>query len=191
MNENIEIRSFEVRVSGVDGDHIEGMLVPYGVWADIYGFRERFERGAFAEYLAAGKDVIYNYGHDRKAIMGRRSSGTLEVSDRDDGLWGRLLIPDTQLGRDMRVMIQRGDVGGHSIEFLTVSERWETIDRIEHRTILKAELPGVALTGTPAYKETSAAVRSLEQWREHQAEAEARARVERMKMRERELRLRA
>lgn len=187
--QQIEIRSFEVRIEEADDAHIEGLLVPYDVWTDVGGFREKFAPGAFTEYLSGGGDVVYNYAHDRRAMMGRRESGTLEVEERDDGVHGRLLIPDTQLGRDMRVMIGRGDIRGHSIEFWAVSDRWETLDGIEHREVTKAELPGVALTGTPAYKDTTAALRSLDHYREQRDEAERKAIRAAMRTREARLRL--
>ena len=179
----VELRSYEIRVDEIDGKYIEGRLVPYGVWTDIGPFREKFVKGAFGDYLDAGGDVIYNYGHDRTAIMGRRSSGTLVVEERGDGVYGRLEIPDTSLGRDMRVMIDRGDITGHSVEFVTHSDRWEMIDDVEHRTVLKADLPGVALTANPAYKDTTAALRSLGQWREHEDEVKRAEIARRMKMR--------
>lgn len=167
--------SIEFRAAGEGSGslgRIEGRAVPYGVWTRIGSmFEERFEPGAFTEYLAGGGDVVYNYHHQREAIMGRRSSGTLDVEERDDGVYISLDIPDTQLGRDMREMVRRGDITGHSIEFKTMEDMWEYAresgegeDALEmdRRTVMVAELPGVALTWDPAYADTSAALRSRE-----------------------------
>lgn len=163
MKKTVELRSFDTEIQG-DDTAIEGLLVPYDRYADIAGFRERFAKGAFREYLAAGGDVIYNYAHDRSAILGRRESGTLTIEERDSGLWGRVELPDTTLGRDIRVMVKRGDIRGHSIEFIPVDDGWELKDGIDHRTITRAHLPGVALVARPAYADTTAALRSRDEW---------------------------
>lgn len=154
---------------GETGPRIEGLAVPYGVWTDIGPFRERVAPGAFREYLAnPANDVVYNYGHDRNAILGRRASGTLEVRDDDQGVHVSLELPDTTQGRDLAVMIRRGDIAGHSIEFTTAADEWrQGDDGRDERTVVKGGLPGVALVGQPAYPTTTAAMRSLEAW--HQA----------------------
>lgn len=169
MKQTADRRVYEVEVravtDGEQGPRIEGLAVPYGVWTDLGPFRERVAAGAFREYLGNPEnDVVYNYGHDRNAIMGRRSSGTLQVRDDDEGVHVSLELPDTTMGRDLAVMVRRGDIRGHSIEFTTTQDEWRNEDGKDSRTVVRGGLPGVALVGNPAYSTTTAAMRSLEDW---------------------------
>jgi HK97 family phage prohead protease len=174
----IERRSFVIETPEIreaEGDRparIEGLAVPYNRWTTIGGmFREMVEPGAFRAYLAdPANDVRYNYGHHRLNIMGRRSSGTLRVEDRDDGVHVSLDVPDTQLGRDMLVLVRRGDLQGHSMEFYAVGERWDYArdgsGELDRRTITEAKLPGVALVDDGAYQDTTVALRHREAYRD-------------------------
>lgn len=164
----------EIREEG-DQRFIEGLAVPYNRWTTIGAwFREKFEPGAFRAYLTdPDSDVRYNYGHERNSLMGRRRSGTLTVWEREDGLYVRLEVPNTTLGRDMIEMIRRGDIQGHSIEFYAKQETWRYADadgnedlELDERIVTEATLPGVALVADPAYEDASAALRSRELSRE-------------------------
>jgi HK97 family phage prohead protease len=165
-----QVGQLELRNEGGYGRHIEGLAVPYGVWTDLGPFREMIAPGAFDAYLESGADVVYNYGHDRNAILGRRSSGTLGVRSDSDGVHVRLELPDTTQGRDLAVMIERGDITGHSIEFTTDVDEWESGGGQDSRTVKRGGLPGVALVGQPAYATTTAAMRSRQAW--HKTEAD-------------------
>lgn len=173
MTQQADTRTFQVQglqVRDEGGPVIEGLAVPYGVWTDWGPFRERIAAGAFTDYIESGADVVYNYGHERNQILGRRSSGTLGVRDEADGVHVRLELPDTTLGRDVAVMVARGDITGHSIEFTCDADEWRTADGRDERTVLRGGLPGVALVGHPAYASTTAALRSREAWQKAEAD---------------------
>lgn len=137
-------------------------------------FRERILPGAFDAALAGeGLDVIANYEHSNRDILGRSTSGTLRLSVDERGLMFEIDPPDTTLGRDIRHLIERGDLGannsGCSFAF-TVSEDAEEIGRaddgMDTRTIRSVSgLYDIAICTVPAYPDTSLAVRSIEQAR--------------------------
>lgn len=49
-------------------------------------FYEKFQRGAFTEWLAAGNDVRGLYEHDHSMLLGRTRSGTLKLEEDETGL---------------------------------------------------------------------------------------------------------
>ena len=80
-------------------------------------FRERILPGAFKQAVDGGQDVTCLVNHDADKLLGRTSSGTLQLRDSATGLHFNCSMPDTQLGRDTHTMIQRGDLNGCSFGF--------------------------------------------------------------------------
>ncbi len=65
-----------------------------------------------------------------------------------------------QDGRDLSVSVQRGDVSGMSFGFSVVRDEWS--EDYSQRTISELRLHEVSVvTGFPAYRQTTAAVRAL------------------------------
>ena len=152
---------------------IQGYAVKWGsLSVDLGGFRERFERGAFDKVLNRSykkADPIALFNHDASMVLGRMSSGTLEVSSDDKGLAYRIYPPDTQLGRDVLTLISRRDISGASFAFTveTKGEAWEPGDTKPTRVIREASgLFDISVVTNPAYpaSTTSVARRSLEEW---------------------------
>jgi len=137
---------------------------------DLGGFRERIAPKAFAESLKAGDDVRALIDHDPGRILGRTKAKTLSMAEDDHGLRVKIEPGDTTAGRDVLESIKRGDLDGMSFAFQTVSDRWETKDGEELRTLEKVRLIDVSVVTYPAYPDTSVAVRSREQWRKAEPE---------------------
>ena len=101
-------------------------------------------------------------------------SATLSLSEDDRGLYVEAELPETTYGRDLSVLMQRGDV--HSMSFgFTVprgGDAWsEDRSSRELRAIILHEVSVV--TGFPAYAATEGAqVRSTEEIAEPITEAE-------------------
>jgi HK97 family phage prohead protease len=133
-------------------------------------FREVILPGAFDEVLESGSlDVIANYQHNDSDILGRSSNGTLRLSADERGLAIEIDPPDTTLGRDIRTLIERGDLGtngaGCSFAFTVADGGDEWSSEGELRTIRKVSgLFDVAICTTPAYPSTEVAVRALERY---------------------------
>jgi HK97 family phage prohead protease len=72
-------------------------------------FRERIAPGAFTRALA-GRDIHGLMNHDRNLVLGRNKAGTLLLEQDKKGLRFEIDPPDTQYARDLRTLIERGDV---------------------------------------------------------------------------------
>jgi HK97 family phage prohead protease len=138
---------------------------------DLGGFREVLAPGAFDKVLSrrSKPDVVLTYNHNADLLLARTSSGTLSLASDEKGLRFSAEAPDTQLAKDLSVLIRRGDLTGASFAF-TVSpsaESWTTDERGQAiRTIREVqELYDVSIVATPAYSAASVGVRALERWK--------------------------
>lgn len=135
---------------------------------DLGGFEEVIAPGAFKDAIQ-GSDIRSLFNHDPNLVLGRVKAGTLTVAEDERGLRIENDLPDTQVGRDLLVSMQRGDVDQMSFAFRVAKggDVWEERDGTTVRTITKvAELFDVSPVTYPAYADTSVAVRSMEQWKE-------------------------
>lgn len=142
---------------------------------DLGGFIERIAPGAFRDVLAAGPDCVCLLNHEESALLGRTKSGTLTLSEDEKGLRYDCVAPDTQLGRDVLVLADRGDLCSSSFSFRVDSspgsQRWydKTGREVQQwsgdavrRTIFKiGVLHDVSVVTTPAYPDASVQARSL------------------------------
>lgn len=124
---------------------------------DLGGFVEVIKRGAFKDRTADDVRLLIN--HDPNLLLARTTSGTLELKEKPEGLHVVADIADTQAGRDLQVLIDRGDMSQMSIGFRVLEDSWdvdpEDSDRLL-RTITKVrELFDVSPVTYPAYPETS------------------------------------
>jgi len=162
---------------------VAGYAAVFGEVADIGGwFKEVVARGAFTNSLRTA-DVRAYFDHDTGRVLGRSSAGTLRLQEDDKGLRVEIDLPDTTDGRDVKTLVERGDVSGMSFRFEAVRQEWdETIDPPK-RTLLEVRLGEVSIVSEPAYEGTSIALRSLdamrkETRRQHNAAAFARRKAE-------------
>lgn len=128
---------------------------------DLGGFTEVIDRNAFAKTVTEA-DVVGLWNHDEGRLLGRVSSGTLRLSTDDRGLAYEIDLPDTADGRDVAVLLGRGDVRGSSFGFRVIRDEWHQDDQgAVTRTLLEVALIDVSPVARPAYPDTDAAVRSL------------------------------
>jgi len=171
-------RDLEVREE-LDGvgtlvGHASTFSQPYELWD---GVREVVRPGAFRRAIEDGADVFALAHHDAGQILGRRSSGTLRVSEDARGLAVEIGLPDTTLGRDLATLVGRGDLSAMSFGFAVRSERWTLEDDgSELRELLDLELYEVSAVAWPANPNTDLALRSLEQHRAERSRVEMTAR---------------
>lgn len=155
----------EIRTAASFGSLSSGKLTGYAAVfdapADLGEFIETVKPGAFRRTLI-NADVRALYDHERQAILGRTPK-TLHLREDERGLAFELDLPDTQLGRDLVVLVERGDVGGCSFGFRCAvgGDRWETRSGRMHRELVDVELHEITLTAWPAYRETEVVKRSL------------------------------
>lgn len=161
----LRILPLELRIETRDGKSVlTGLTAPFGKLSeDLGGFQEQIERGAFAGALKRS-DPVALFNHDPSNLLGRRSAGTLRLAETDDGLRYEVDLPDTNVGTQVRVGVQRGDIQGNSFAFRIKKDQWEErSDGTWLRTVMEVEeLYDVGPVVYPAYPDTSVAMRSLE-----------------------------
>lgn len=129
---------------------------------DLGGFREKIDPGAFAKSILED-DVRALWNHNADMVLGRNKSGTLKLTEDERGLAIEIDPPDTQLGRDVMCLMQRGDVTQMSFGFTVPDggERWEMIGGVAIRTLTAVNLFDVSPVTYPAYEGTDVAARSV------------------------------
>jgi HK97 family phage prohead protease len=160
--DNLEIRSKDMG-NGTEKPVISGYAAVYNSESDLlYGFfREVIRPGAFDNSLK--NDIRALWNHNTAYVLGRSTSGTLDIRSDAKGLYFEVDPPDTQWANDLCTSIQRGDINQMSFGFETVSDNWQSLeDGTEMRELLEVNLHEVSVVTFPAYQATSAGMRALE-----------------------------
>lgn len=171
----IPFKEVTTRSDGNGSPILEGYFVRYDDVYDVApGATESIARGAFTESIHGDVRALYNHNSD--IVLGRVSAGTLELEDRDLGLWGRIKInPKDSQAMDAYERIARKDIQGCSFGFNVEKESTEVRDDGSvHWTIEKVNpLFEVSPCVFPAYQSTSieARKRDLDEIKKRQAEA--------------------
>jgi HK97 family phage prohead protease len=123
----------------------------------VGSFLETIRPGAFKSAL--GNDILALADHDPTRLLARTKSGTLRLFEDSKGLGFDLDVPDTQIGRDLLALAERGDLGGMSFGFTIPKngDAWQGNKR-ELRTVDLREISIVQ--SWPAYPQTTVAARS-------------------------------
>lgn len=157
----------EVRASG---RRLVGYAATFGAEAQIGRVRESIAPGAFAGSLSG--DVLALLDHDPGKVLGRTRSGSLRLSEDSRGLAFDLDLPDTQAGRDVLALAERGDLGGMSFGFVVPAggDTWAG----ERRTLNRVDLREISVVSAwPAYPDTTIALRAMTQLAERERRARA------------------
>lgn len=168
-----EMRSFavEMRVFGDDKPKIEGYAAIFEQLSEeLWGFREKIRKGAFTNVIRDDVRALFN--HDANFVLGRNRAGTLKLEEDDKGLRIEIDPPNTQAARDLLESIRRGDVNQMSFMFTTKTDEWKKEDDgTITRTLVELErLLDVSVVTFPAYPQTSASARCLEEVRKFTTE---------------------
>jgi HK97 family phage prohead protease len=164
---------FKTRSEG-DDKYIEGYFV---VFNDIYemwdGATESVAPGAFDNTLSDDIRALVN--HDSTLVLGRTAAHTLELTQDERGLFGRIKInPNDSDAMNLYARVQRGDVSQCSFGFDILSEETDfRDDGSVHWTIKDVKLYEVSCCTFPAYEATSinARKRDYEELRAKQTDA--------------------
>lgn len=160
----------EIRASGTlkaNGNKtLTGHCAVFNSEAIIGDFIEIIRPGAFAKSLASGSNIRALYHHQGDALLGTTRGGTLKLSEDSHGLKFELALPDTTHGRDLAILVDRGDVAGASFGFKVRDggDRWEERGNQLVRELLDLELYEITLTHDPAYQDTTIAMRSRDNY---------------------------
>lgn len=142
---------------------ISGYAAVFDVDSEDMGFIEQIDPHAFDSVLAARPDVCALWNHNPDVVLGRTTSGTLQLKVDARGLAYEVVPPDTQAASDLLTLMRRGDVNGSSFGFITKRDQWtDNPDGSVTRRILEFDaLFDVSPVTYPAFPQTSASVRSL------------------------------
>lgn len=156
------------RIEGYALMYNKHSVIMYDWWGDP--FVERFAVGAFSESLQT-RDQKALWNHNWSKPLGSIKAGTLDLMDRQDGLFYMIMPPNNTWGNDAITSIERGDVDGTSIAFMPKDDVYKIIEmdgmEVYERTILKAKLYEVSPCTRPAYPDSTSEARSLIKCREH------------------------
>lgn len=163
---SMSTQRIEVRAAEGSPATLIGYASVFNSATDIGWFDEQVQPGAFARSLAEGDDIRALFNHDIDQIIGRRSAGTLRLSEDATGLRVEIDLPDTTVARDLAANIAVGNIDGMSFGFRVREESWELGDektgQRDLRKLLDVELVEVSAVTFPAYPDTSIAKRSRE-----------------------------
>jgi uncharacterized protein len=158
---DLGFNSAEFRFAEGDKRTLEGYASMFGNSYDLGRFDEVVEAGSFTRALSEGQDVRALIDHDPAKIIGRSKNGTLEMREDSRGLFTRIHLPDTQEGRDLATLVERGDLDAMSFGFTVQADRWEKKEGRNTRYITDVDLFDISVVSFPANPETSVALRSM------------------------------
>ena len=149
-------RAMEISVA--PGRKLAGYAAVFNQETRITDIRETIKKGAFRGSLA-NRDIVALVDHDPRRLLARTKSGTLRLQEDEKGLRFELDVPDTQEGRDILTLAERGDLGGMSFGFTVPKggDRWQGQKR-ELRAVTLHEISVVH--AWPAYEGTTVQARA-------------------------------
>ena len=168
MKKNLEVRvadfsDIEMRASE------DGLKMTFRGYAAVFNspseplpFIERIAPGAFKRSLRSRNEIKMFVNHNMDRVLGSTRAGTLRLTEDEKGLLVEADLPNTTDGRDLSVLLERGDVSSMSFGFTVPpkGDKWSE-DGME-RTLTQVRLHEVSVvTGFPAYEATTASVRNL------------------------------
>lgn len=163
----VETRTLDIKDVRAVAQETEGKRVligriPYdSLSGDLGGFKEKIQRGAFNKTLNDGFDVKALVNHNSAQVLGRVKNDTLELEDREDGLYASITLGNQSYANDLWESVQRDDASSLSFGFRTIKDEFtrEEETRAVIRTLKEVHLMEVSYGVTfPAYDETSTQV---------------------------------
>jgi len=156
---------FELRLltTESDGMQFSGYAAVFDSDSEPLPFIERIMPGAFKRSLKARNEVKLFKNHNMDEVLASTRSKTLRLTEDSKGLLAEATLPDTTAGRDLAVLMERGDV--HSMSFgFSVPPKGDVFSSDGMtRQLKEIRLHEVSIvTGFPAYTATTASVRSLD-----------------------------
>jgi HK97 family phage prohead protease len=131
---------------------------------ELWGFKEKIAKGAFANSIGEGRSIKALWNHNSDFPIGSTDSGTLTLVEDDIGLRFELSPIATSTGNDAIEAVRSGVVKGVSFGFRTIKDEWDfSDDTMAIRTLAEVELIEISPTPFPAYTATSISARSVEE----------------------------
>lgn len=156
---------FDVRngEASSDGMSFTGYAAVFNSPSEPLPFTEVIKEGAFKRSLKSRNEIKLFMNHNTDVVLGSTRAGTLKLTEDSRGLLAQAELPDTSAGRDLSVLMKRGDVSSMSFGFSVPpkGDKWSQDGAT--RELHQVRLHEVSIvTGFPAYEATTASVRSLD-----------------------------
>ena len=158
---NVAVQDFEVRET-TDGMSFSGYASVFDSPSEDLGFTEYVRPGAFAKTLRSKNNVMLLWSHDTSQPLASTRSKTLTLAEDSKGLIVDAQLPNTTIGRDAAELVRSKVVDSMSFGFSVPrnGDTWSTDGRT--RDLVEVRLHEVSLVAFPAYRATSAQVRSVD-----------------------------
>ena len=121
-------------------------------------FKEKIAPGAFRKTLSETPDVRLLVNHEGLPLA-RTKNGTLRLEEDDRGLRFDADLADTQEGRDIYTLVERGDVDQMSFAFRVIRQKWNDDRSVRVLTEVSLSDGDVSVVTYPAYPTTSVQAR--------------------------------
>lgn len=164
MTKKIERRTYTVR--DIETRQAEDGTMRLSGYAAVFNdasvplpFKESIAPGAFRKTLTETPDVRLLINHEGLPLA-RTKNGTLTLREDDRGLYMDAVIADTQEGRDLYTLVQRGDLDQMSFAFRVVRQKWSEDRSTRLLTELSLADGDVSVVTYPAYPTTSVEARA-------------------------------
>ena len=155
------VRDGKFTTRAEDGNlYIEGYFAVFGseyrMWENAI---ETIDEDAFNETIDGDVRALVN--HDSTLVLGRTTAGTLTLRVDRTGLWGSILINQSdQDAMNLYERVKRGDVSQCSFGFDILDQSTEVMENGTTVWILKkVKLYEVSVVTFPAYEDTSVTAR--------------------------------
>ena len=162
----VQFSEFEIRsTTGDDSDYMSfrGYAAVFNSPSQPLPFTEMVMPGAFKKSLRSRNNVRMYLNHESSMLLATTRAGTLRLEEDSKGLLVDADLPPTTVGRDLSILMQRGDVDSMSFGFSVPRGGDKFSDDGSTRELREVRLYEVSVvTGFPAYEATSASVRSLD-----------------------------
>lgn len=152
----------EVREQKDGKKKLRGYAVVFNSPANIGGsFIETIAPGSFTKTLREDDQIMLR-DHKSELLLGRRSAGTLSLTQDKTGVAFEVTLPDTALGQDTYENVRLGNLKGCSFGFFVRDDEWSQ-DGLGNLTRIIKDIQcfEVTLTAMPAYESTSVDLRSV------------------------------
>ncbi|MGG4040663.1 HK97 family phage prohead protease [Bacillus smithii] len=162
--QQLEVRSFsaEIRSADVQDNQmiVEGYALKFNSLSQSFGnWREIIDPHALDNCDMSDVRCLVN--HDTTLVLGRNTSGTLELNVDDVGLYFKCIFPNTSYAKDLFEVLKRGDVNQMSFGFF-LAPNGDTFSKDPEnegmfiRTLKEIEkIYEVSIVTIPAYEETN------------------------------------
>lgn len=120
-------------------------------------------------------DITVDTHHIEHNLLGRKKTGTAQFTVDEVGVKYRVEVPNTTYGNDIAALVERGDIDGSSFVFTTAphGDEWRSVNKngeeYWERTVTEmGRIYSMGPVVTPAYPQTTAAMRSFNEFAERE-----------------------